>query len=105
MLSHPRQAIIHRRVDFRALGTDKPRREFLDEEVELQCFCSHPGAYANVAEISTTVAGIMVLVGLDIGHFAMPFHVNHTSRKANKLQSNKLGRCARLVSRVAPRLL
>ena len=32
--SHQRQAIIHRRVDFRAPGTDEPRRDLLHQAVE-----------------------------------------------------------------------
>jgi hypothetical protein len=34
MLSHPNPAIIHGRVDFRALGTDEPRRHIANQAVE-----------------------------------------------------------------------
>ena len=63
MLAKLRQAVIHRHLNLRGLGTDEPRRHFLEQPVEARALAElfrglfHPDdSNTMAAEISTTAA-------------------------------------------------
>ncbi len=92
MLAKHRQAVIHRQVNLRGLGTDEPRRHFLEQPVEactvveLFRLLPHDSAprwnrSAKVAEMSTQTDEIKTVTSRDIGQSVNLFHEHRTRRK------------------------